>query len=408
MTNAPIRVVVSGGSIAGLAVGGSVKGERDRRPFYERDVGPMRSTGAGIVVQLDLLQLFDLGTGPCLPMTHGSIRRYWSPGGGNGQVHQMPQQFTSWQAIYQTLRAVFPESLYHIGGAITGAEPTSAGLSISIKGQTLIEADPLIAAEGTQSPARRRLLPEVAARYAGYVAWRGTIAERDLPSGLIAAFDDCFTFSEARSGGHSLAYFIPGDAVETTVGKRRLNWVWYVGADEAERDALFVDNKGRHHRASLPRGATPGLVANALVDRAHHELHPMFAALIAATPDPFLQTIVDLDVPRTVFGRTILIGDAAFVVRPHTAAGAAKAARDAINLANAVGRASGNVDAALAMFGQNELKYGQRLLEYGVVLGGRWAQGQIANSAVQVIVSSNPPSTRSAAPVVADDNGEAT
>ena len=50
---------------------------------------------------------------------------------------------------------------------------------------------------------------------------------------------------------------------------------------------------------------------------------------MAATPDPFVQTIVDVVVPRTVFGRVCLLGDAAFVVRPHTAGATAKAARDA-------------------------------------------------------------------------------
>jgi len=35
-------------------------------------------------------------------------------------------------------------------------------------------------------------------------------------------FDDAFTFCEARSAGHILVYFIPGDDADTTPGKRRL------------------------------------------------------------------------------------------------------------------------------------------------------------------------------------------
>src|ERR1700704_3811971 len=61
---------------------------------------------------------------------------------------------------------------------------------------------------------------------------------------------------------------------------------------------------------------------------ARREVHPMLAALVAATPLPFLQTIVDVVPARTVFGRVCLLGDAAFVVRPHTAGATAKAARD--------------------------------------------------------------------------------
>jgi hypothetical protein len=61
--------------------------------------------------------------------------------------------------------------------------------------------------------------------------------------------------------------------------------------------------------------------------RALGEVHPRLAELVAATPAPFLQTIVYIGVSRTVFGRACLLGDAAFVVRPHTAAAAAKATR---------------------------------------------------------------------------------
>jgi hypothetical protein len=50
---------------------------------------------------------------------------------------------------------------------------------------------------------------------------------------LARFFDDTFTFSEARSGGHILVYYIPGASADSTRGKRRLNWVWYVGADDA-------------------------------------------------------------------------------------------------------------------------------------------------------------------------------
>jgi predicted CoA-binding protein len=70
----------------------------------------------------------------------------------------------------------------------------------------------------------------------------------------------------------------------------------------------------------------------ALVDRARHEVHPKLAELVAATPDPFVQTIVDVVVPRTVFGRVCLLGDAAFVVRPHTAGDAAAARARALGV----------------------------------------------------------------------------
>jgi hypothetical protein len=83
-----------------------------------------------------------------------------------------------------------------------------------------------------------------------------------------------------------------------------------------------------------------------------------------------------LGVSRTVFGRACLLGDAAFVVRPHTAAAAAKAADDAMSLAAAIHRAGRNVDAALAGWQASQIERGQELLQYGVALGQRWAKAR--------------------------------
>jgi 2-polyprenyl-6-methoxyphenol hydroxylase-like FAD-dependent oxidoreductase len=74
--------------------------------------------------------------------------------------------------------------------------------------------------------------------------------------------------------------------------------------------------------------ASSALIAE-ICKLARREVHSMFAELVAATPDAFVQTIVDVVVPQTVFGRVMLLGDAAFVVRPHTAGATAKAAHDA-------------------------------------------------------------------------------
>ena len=100
-----------------------------------------------------------------------------------------------------------------------------------------------------------------------------------------------------------------------------------MGVGEADLPRLLVDRDGRQHHASLPFGGTPDAAIRDLRDLARREVHPMLAALVAATPQPFLQTIVDVIPTRTVFGRVCLLGDAAFVVRPHTAGATAKAAR---------------------------------------------------------------------------------
>lgn len=104
-----------------------------------------------------------------------------------------------------------------MGAAITRVD-AHEGMSVSadVEGHGRIEADVFISADGAQSLTRRRLLPDVASRYAGYVAWRGALDEADAPPELVRFFDDAFTFSESRSGGHILVYLIPGDDAETT------------------------------------------------------------------------------------------------------------------------------------------------------------------------------------------------
>jgi len=62
------------------------------------------------------------------------------------------------------------------------------------------------------------------------------------------------------------------------------------------------------------------------------------------------------------FGHACLIGDAAFGLRPHAAAGTAKAAEDAWKLGEAVREASGDVIAALEAWEPGQLELGRRVL----------------------------------------------
>src|ERR1700737_3665679 len=369
----PLRIAVAGGSIGGLCAGLALRGAGFDVRVYERVSGPMETRGAGIVVQGELIHLLRTHGAGALPTTHCTVRRYLSPEGGEGEVQRAPQDFTSWEAIYRTLADAFPSDRYHRGATLTDFVNGEGVVQAHIEGHGMVEADLLVAADGAQSPTRRHFLPDLSSTYAGYVAWRGTLDEADAPPDLVRFFDDAFTFSEARSAGHILVYFIPGDGADTNIGKRRLNWVWYVGVGEADLPHVLVDRDGRQHHASLPFGGTPDSAISDLRDLARREVHPMLAALVVATPQPFLQTIIDVVPARTVFGRVCLLGDAAFVVRPHTAGATAKAARDATVLATALKRARQNVDAGFRSFGDTQLEYGRDLVGYGVALGQRWA-----------------------------------
>jgi 2-polyprenyl-6-methoxyphenol hydroxylase-like FAD-dependent oxidoreductase len=86
---------------------------------------------------------------------------------------------------------------------------------------------------------------------------------------------------------------------------------------------------------------------------------------------PFLQSILDLTVPHMVQGRVILMGDAAFIPRPHTAASTAKAGANALALGRALQEFPGDIDAALKEWEADQLTLGRDLERTGRALGNR-------------------------------------
>ncbi len=373
----PLTVAVAGGSIGGLCAGIALRGIGCAVEVYERTPGVMTSRGAGIVVQDDLLGLLRRHGAPELPAVSCLQRQYLLPTGGHGVVIALPQRFTSWSAIYRTLRSIFPDEHYHVGSVLTGFTQTDGRVLSRFAERGEIETDLLVCADGSQSEMRRQLLPEVERRSAGYVAWRGTLEEEGAPPELVRFFDRSFTFCEARSGGHILCYFIPGPGDATEPGRRRLNWVWYVSvADGPELERLLTDRTGKLRGGSVPAGMVSAELTSEVHAAAGRELHPRFVELVRRTSDPFLQGIVDVVVPRMAFGRTCLLGDAAFVLRPHAAAATAKAAADATNLAAALAAAQGDLDVALQAWETRQLEYGHRLVDHAVALGRRSVEQQ--------------------------------
>jgi 2,6-dihydroxypyridine 3-monooxygenase len=105
----------------------------------------------------------------------------------------------------------------------------------------------------------------------------------------------------------------------------------------------FVQERYRAELASTAGDVLPGPLAE----------------LLARTPDPFVQGVYDVNVPRMAFGRICLIGDAAFALRPHIAAGTAKAAEDAWRLGRSMAGAKGDVEAALREWQPHQLALGR-------------------------------------------------
>jgi 2-polyprenyl-6-methoxyphenol hydroxylase-like FAD-dependent oxidoreductase len=99
---------------------------------------------------------------------------------------------------------------------------------------------------------------------------------------------------------------------------------------------------------------------------------PQFLDLWEATKEPFAQPILDLAVPRMRHERIVIVGDAAFIPRPHTAASTSKAAANAIALGDALARHQFDIDAALGEWEPQQLDLGRWLEAQGRMLGNQY------------------------------------
>jgi len=84
--------------------------------------------------------------------------------------------------------------------------------------------------------------------------------------------------------------------------------------------------------------------------------------------EPFVQAIMDLACPQLVFDRTILMGDASFVIRPHTAASNSKGIANAFALAVELA-GERELSESLDHWQRSELSRGHGLMSYGQGLG---------------------------------------
>lgn len=86
-----------------------------------------------------------------------------------------------------------------------------------------------------------------------------------------------------------------------------------------------------------------------------------FRAIVEATEEPFAQAIRDLASDHMVAGRVLILGDAAAIPRPHTAASTAKAAANALALIDALRASPGDVEGALKRWEPVQIHYGKYL-----------------------------------------------
>jgi 2,6-dihydroxypyridine 3-monooxygenase len=370
------RVSIAGGSVGGLTAALVLRDAGCDVRVFERSSTALQARGAGIAaLDTTLDYLLKRGgfqvTDVC--SSTGWIR-FLNRDGSVQHEQRHHYRFSSWNTIYRSLLGLLDAGRYQLGTEVTGFAEQHGTVTVSL-GPGLhaapgaerhpsphAECDLLVCADGVGSPARARLLPAVRPAYSGYVAWRGTVPEQDLSPGTAKILGDALTY-QVLPDSHILVYPIPALDGSLTEGDRLINIVWYVNvAQGAPLDTLMTGRDGVRRPVSLPPGAATEAAVTGMRRAARDQLAEPIAEAVASAPEPFVQAVYDIEVPRMVFGRICLIGDAAFSVRPHAAAGTAKAAADGWALAEELMAADGDVPAALAAWEQRQFALGRDLL----------------------------------------------
>ncbi len=361
------RVAVVGGSIAGLFAALLLRGRGWDVMVFERATEALSGRGAGIVTHPQLDRALELAG--AAPAEGVEVWRRLVLGADGAVVasHALRQRMTSWDQLWRRLREALPDECYRRGVEFTGFGQHADGIDVRLADGTVWPADVMVGADGLRSAVRTVLVGDREPLYAGYVAWRGLVPEGALSAAAREVLFSAMAFC-LPPGEQMVGYPVGGPNDDLRPGHRRFNWVWYRPADPAAAlPALLTDRNGQRHAVSIPPPLVRDEAVSAMREAAAALLAPAFQEVVEATERPFLQPIYDLESPLLAEGRVALIGDAAFVARPHVGAGTTKAAEDALALADALDRAE--PVAALAEYARLRRPEGQRLLRRARHLG---------------------------------------
>jgi len=355
------RVGIVGGSIGGCAAAVCLSRRGWDVEVFERSDHELVGRGAGIVTITPFLDALvdrdvigaDLRRFDVPPMrwvgrdaTSRSGRSFGS------DPLRLPMSTLTWGDLYTQLLGRVPPNVSARGHAVAEIEVAERGASLRLADGSRRDYDLVVCADGYRSLGRFTLFPEAALRYRGYVLWRGLVPQRS------ATGTDVLEEGGVRCGyrgGHGVFYLVPSSRPDLDGSARDVNWGLYLQVPEAELAELLTDRLGRTSNGSVAAGMLAPDREAALKAHARELLPDVFAQIVDASRDTFVQAIFTVTVPAYHRGRVCLVGDAGTLYPPFTGSGVFKAINNALALAHFLGR-DGDIDRALAAWNDAQLR----------------------------------------------------
>jgi salicylate hydroxylase len=332
-------VLIAGGGLGGLAAALACTRSGWRAQLFEQ-ARVFGEVGAGIQLGPNTTRILaSWGADAALRRVAAFPRllRVRNAGDGAELAHlRLGATFTDrYGAPYATIRRADLQGLLleaaqaqgvelRLAARVRGAWQTSLAAGLQVEGESDVEGDALVGADGLWSIVRQQVCTDGLPPPTGHVAYRGMIAQAGLPQALRTQEVNVWLAPHL----HIVAYPVRGGD--------ELNVVAIVEgqgsgpADDWDQEALAVHLQARLADACTPLRdlvrAMPGWRLWALHDR-----RPLRSATEMAN------------------GRIALLGDAAHPMRPYLAQGAGMAIEDAEILARSLAGVGGGIDVPAAL-----------------------------------------------------------
>ena len=361
------RALIIGGSLGGLIAAHLLRSIGWDAVVFERNAEDLVGRGAGLGTHqhlIDILRRVGIAFDDSMGVRVGRVVCL-DRAGAVLLAQDTVRVMSGWARLHRSLREALPSDCYRLGHGLVRVADDADGVTALFADGTRQRGDLLVGADGIRSTVRAQYLPDAQPVYAGYVAWRAMLDERDVPQKIRDEIFECYAFC-LPEGEQCLGYPVPGRDNDTAAGRRAYNIVWYRPTDPATTLVdLCTDAAGRRHGMAIPPPLIRPDVIAAIKATARAQVAPQIAEIFARS-EPFFQPIFDLESARIAFGdpvpRVALLGDAAFVARPHAGAGVTKAALDAASLADALFAHGGDLGAALGRYDREQTRFGRGLV----------------------------------------------